>query len=67
MTAKWSTGGAAAGLGPKVPSGAFTTDPAMAIAAHRDAAAIFRETRDRHREGRALNNLGLVLREVRRF
>ena len=30
-----------------------------AIAAHRDAAAIYRETGDRHREGLALNNLEL--------
>ena len=34
-----------------------------AIRAHQDAAAIFRETGDRHREGMALNNLGLALRE----
>ena len=38
-----------------------------AISAHRDAAAIFRETGDRRREGRALNNLGLALEEVHRF
>ena len=29
-----------------------------AITAHQDAAAIFRETGDRHSEGAALNNLG---------
>ena len=38
-----------------------------AITAHQDAAAIFRETGDRHGEGMALNNLGLALVEVRRF
>jgi tetratricopeptide (TPR) repeat protein len=38
-----------------------------AITAHQDAAAIFRETGDRHSEGSALNNLGAALREVRRF
>jgi tetratricopeptide (TPR) repeat protein len=38
-----------------------------AITAHEDAAAIFRETRDRHAEGDALNNLGLALKAVRRF
>jgi hypothetical protein len=32
-----------------------------------DAAAIFRETGDRHSEGMALDNLGLALREARRF
>jgi Tetratricopeptide repeat len=30
-----------------------------AITAHQDAAAIYRETGDRHREGTALNNLEL--------
>ncbi|MFF2132435.1 tetratricopeptide repeat protein [Streptomyces olivochromogenes] len=29
--------------------------------------AVCRELGDRHREGTALNNLGLALREVRRF
>ena len=38
-----------------------------AITAHQDAAAIYRETGDRHREGMALTNLGLALREVGRF
>ena len=38
-----------------------------AITACRDAAAICRETGDRHGEGMALNNLGLALAEVRRF
>ena len=38
-----------------------------AITAHQDAAEIFRETGDRHGLGMALNNLGVVLREVRRF
>ena len=38
-----------------------------AISAHQDAAAIFRETGDRHGEGQALNNLGLALPLVRRF
>ena len=32
-----------------------------AITAHQDAAAIFRETGDRHGEGTALTNLGLAL------
>jgi NifU-like protein involved in Fe-S cluster formation len=32
-----------------------------AIAFHQDAAAIFRETGDRHAEGIALSNLGLAL------
>jgi len=31
------------------------------------AAAILRDTGDRHGEGMALNNLGLALREARRF
>ena len=38
-----------------------------AITAHRDAAAIFRETGDRHGEGQALGNLGPLLLEVGRF
>jgi hypothetical protein len=38
-----------------------------AISAHQDAAAIFRQTGDRHGEGGPLNNLGLALREVGRF
>ena len=38
-----------------------------AITAHQDAAAIFRETGDRHGEGMALNNLGARAAEVRRF
>jgi tetratricopeptide (TPR) repeat protein len=40
---------------------------AEAISALQDAAAIYRETGDRHGEGTALNNLGLALQEVRRF
>ena len=39
----------------------------MRLAAHQDAAAIFWETGDQHGEGRALDNLGNALREVRRF
>ncbi|WP_308042433.1 tetratricopeptide repeat protein, partial [Streptomyces sp. 8L] len=38
-----------------------------AINAHTRDLAICRETGDRHREGQALNNLGLALQEVRRF
>ena len=38
-----------------------------AITAHQDAAAIYRETGDRHGEGGALNNLGVALVEVRQF
>ena len=38
-----------------------------AITAHQDAAAIFRETGDRHGEGMALDNLGVALREAGRF
>jgi tetratricopeptide (TPR) repeat protein len=38
-----------------------------AITAHQDAAAISRETGDRHREGDALNNLGVALREAGRL
>jgi len=38
-----------------------------AIIAHQDAAAILRETCDRHGEGTALNNLGLALRKAGRF
>ena len=38
-----------------------------AITAYQDAAAIFRETGDRHGEGMALTNLGAALVEVRRF
>ncbi len=38
-----------------------------AITAHRDAAAIYRETGDRHDEGWALGNLGNALRRVGRF
>ena len=37
-----------------------------AITACQDAAAISRESRNRHREGMALNNLGLALRLLRR-
>ena len=37
-----------------------------AITACQDAAAAYRETGDRHGEGRALNNLGIAQREVRR-
>ncbi|MGW4798527.1 tetratricopeptide repeat protein, partial [Nonomuraea sp. NPDC004297] len=37
------------------------------IDAHTQAAAIYQETGDRHREGAALNNLGAALQEVRRF
>jgi Flp pilus assembly protein TadD len=37
------------------------------MSAHQDAAAIFRETGDRHGEGMALNSLGIALREVQRF
>jgi Tetratricopeptide repeat len=38
-----------------------------AVDACQDAAAIFRETGDRHGEGTALSNLGRVLVEVWRF
>jgi tetratricopeptide (TPR) repeat protein len=38
-----------------------------AITAHQEAAAIFRETKDKHSEGLALNNLGLAFREARQF
>ena len=38
-----------------------------AITACQDAAAIFRESGDRHREGVALSPLGLALVGVRRF
>jgi tetratricopeptide (TPR) repeat protein len=38
-----------------------------AISAHRSAAALYRETGDRHREGGVLNNLGIALRMVRQF
>ena len=38
-----------------------------AITACRKAASIFREIGDRHREGGALNKLGLALAEVGRF
>jgi tetratricopeptide (TPR) repeat protein len=38
-----------------------------AITACQDAAAIFRETGDRHGEGGALNNLGNALQEARRL
>jgi len=38
-----------------------------AIGAHREAAAIHRETGDRPGQGAALHNLGTVLQEVRRF
>ena len=37
-----------------------------AITAYQDAAAIYRETGDRHGEGDALDNLGLALREAGR-
>jgi tetratricopeptide (TPR) repeat protein len=37
-----------------------------AITAHQDAAAIFRETGDRHGEGLALEGLGLALDEAGR-
>ena len=35
-----------------------------AITAYQDAVEIFRETRDRHREGMALDNLGTALGEA---
>jgi tetratricopeptide (TPR) repeat protein len=38
-----------------------------AITAHQTAAAIYRETGDRHREGTALNNLGSALRDSDRL
>jgi hypothetical protein len=38
-----------------------------AIGACQDAAAIFRETGDRHSEGLALVGLGMVLVKARRF
>ena len=38
-----------------------------AITASQGAAAIFRETGDRHGEGQALNNLGVALLKVGRF
>ena len=38
-----------------------------AITARRDAAAIYRETGDRHGEGQALSNLGVALPQVRRY
>jgi tetratricopeptide (TPR) repeat protein len=38
-----------------------------AITVHRDAAAIYRETDDRHGEGTALTNLGTALHQARRF
>jgi tetratricopeptide (TPR) repeat protein len=38
-----------------------------AIGADQDAAAIYRETGDRHSEGVTLANLGLALQEVQRF
>ena len=37
-----------------------------AITAHQDAAAIFRDTGDRHGQGLALEGLGLALEEARR-
>ena len=36
-----------------------------AISAHQDAAAIFRETGDRHSEGQALDNLGDAYQEMK--
>jgi tetratricopeptide (TPR) repeat protein len=44
----------------------WTWQSEEAITAHQDAAAIYRETGDRHREGNALNWLGLALRETGR-
>jgi tetratricopeptide (TPR) repeat protein len=44
-----------------------THRPKEAITAHRDAAAIFRETGDREGQGDALDNLGLALRRARRL
>ena len=38
-----------------------------AVAEHSAAAAIFRATGDRYREGRALHNKGMALEELRRF
>jgi tetratricopeptide (TPR) repeat protein len=38
-----------------------------AITIFQSVAAIFRETDDRYEEGKALNNLGLALREAGRF
>jgi Flp pilus assembly protein TadD len=38
-----------------------------AITAHQDAAAIYRETGDRHGEGAALHSLGVALRKAGRF
>jgi tetratricopeptide (TPR) repeat protein len=38
-----------------------------AITSCQDAAAIYRETGDRHNEGMALGNLGLALRDAQRF
>jgi hypothetical protein len=38
-----------------------------AVAAHRRAVEIFRQAGDRHREGQALDNLGLTLRQARLY
>ena len=38
-----------------------------AITVYREAAAISSETRDRHGEAAALNNLGITLQALRRF
>ena len=38
-----------------------------AITSHHEAAQIFRDTGDRHGEGKALGNIGIALQEVQRF
>jgi hypothetical protein len=38
-----------------------------AVTAHQDAAVIYRETGDRHREGRTLGNLAVALRKKRQI
>ena len=45
----------------------FPWSPLDAIAFHEEAAAIFRETGDRHAEGSTLNYLGLALVKKQRF
>jgi hypothetical protein len=40
---------------------------AAGLTAHQDAAAIYRDTGDRHREAGALNNLSVGLRQAGRF